>query len=302
MRCGLDWSHGALQVAQFWWPLRDPERDPEAAALLARYGQVLDGAEHLRKQGRLELAERADVNAERLANQLNDPAKPATVMIRQPGGAYAQLPELTLATIAAWLYKTPHAPQTEGQLERHLHSAQSERCREIQAALIRDRRPRNGAHPTATIEDKEATAMRQLLTTLLVEGLQQRIGEQLVGPEHALYLHLIARGHNAPGIRVCETCQLVFRATRARQCRRCRKSPSRPRPKPWHHAVYLPDRRLGGRVESRRMVATGTEVVVSLRRGRGPEKMIYEGRCITCGTKFQAADARRRYCFPCRPR
>ena len=48
---------------------------------------------------------------------------------------------------------------------------------------------------------------------------------------------------NLADIRVCTSCNRVFKAARAAQCRACVHSPPRPTPHPRHHSITLPDRR-----------------------------------------------------------
>lgn len=161
---------------------------------------------------------------------------------------------------------------------------------------------RRSRHPSISPGDRKVAASRvrdarSHLSSALQAGLRQRLGQILNTAEERTYVHFVARRAVAPGLRVCQSCLLVFSAPRADLCPGCRKSPKRPRTKPWHAAVAPTDapppqtRTAFARSES------GSRLLLSVSKPRG--RATYEGVCQACGKHFDASDARQRYCDGC---
>lgn len=131
---------------------------------------------------------------------------------------------------------------------------------------------------------------RDLLLALTRHGLERRIGERLVEDEN-VWVHLAARlGVRrrtvvvVPGVRVCEQCGLVFRATRAERCQECRRRPVRIRINPAHAGGWHIAYRVGDRFA-----------------GEDFDRVVhYIGRCVECTALFEATDPRQHLCENCR--
>lgn len=102
-------------------------------------------------------------------------------------------------------------------------------------------------------------------------------------------MHLIVRGLEPRGVRVCGECLAVFEAPRARLCDRCKK-PIRLNHKPHHKTVVLQDR---GAVPIKIMptlpMPAGASLHVATTAPRGPVSTSYRSVCAQCGEDFSTA-------------
>jgi len=125
-------------------------------------------------------------------------------------------------------------------------------------------------------------AMYPHLRTVMREGLERWLGVFLRGEFYETYLELLANGAPLPeGLRVCESCALVFATRRKRGARRCAHCHHRPRARA---PLTILERPSGGYV-SRGLPGFngGTRVV---------------GSCEACGATFYAEQANRIFCSP----
>jgi hypothetical protein len=139
-----------------------------------------------------------------------------------------------------------------------------------------------------------------LLAAVLEQGLSRRIGHQLRGAELSVYQYLQALGYETNGLRVCEECCLVFRASRTWRCLRCRRSAVRTNRQPWHLEVRPADRAAVPRAATattRR--SNGSTLIVTTSRPRTSAKTTYIVSCQSCPAEFAAREARVRYCPTC---
>ncbi len=282
---GLNWSHDALQRTLLYRRLRAESK--QDLALLSQHLTLLLDAERAAQRGNLTSADRLTDRADRVARQLEDASEPANVLIEESRDVYAELPAPTVQAVAAWLYGTP-ATLDAKRLRELLPRAEHERCRQVLARIAGlDHQPEAIPLADRTIDP--------VLSSVLDEGLERHEGQYLRDTELTLYLHLLARGYQPNGGRVCERCQLVHRARRARACQRCRKSPPRHQPKPWHRSITI-----GTRIPTRApvLIRHGNSLTASLTRDRNPPTTIYTGRC-TCGDLFESTQANTRYCENC---
>lgn len=116
--------------------------------------------------------------------------------------------------------------------------------------------------------------------TVMREGLERWLGVFLRGEFYETYLELLANGAPLPeGLRVCESCALVFATRRKRGAKRCAHCHHRPRARAPLTALELP----AGGVISRGLppLNGGTRLVKP---------------CLSCGTIFFAELASRAYC------
>jgi hypothetical protein len=282
---GLNWSHDALQRALFYHPLRD--ETTEDKRVLDRHLALANDAERAKGRGDLVTADRLAERAELWGRQLDDQTRPANILIEDADGGCAQLPPLTLATIAAWLYGTPAALDSD-VVAQLLQPSALEQCRDVLKRIV------NLDHSTRAMPSSSGKN-DDILSAALQLGLERHEGERLVGAQLTPYLHLLCRGYQPTRLRVCERCQLVHHAARARTCKQCRKSPRRLKPKPWHIGVAV------GASASGRTAAIfrhNNSVMGSLTHDRRPPKTIYIGLCV-CGNRFQSTRANTRHCKDC---
>jgi hypothetical protein len=115
-----------------------------------------------------------------------------------------------------------------------------------------------------------------------IEGLERRRGS-LLGSTERVWIHVAARGLDAPGLRVCEQCALVFQAPRARRCPECRRRPLRIPVRPLVRGGHHHDVRVGPRWGS----------------GDFDRTVTYFGRCVECTAGFASNDVRTRLCANC---
>jgi hypothetical protein len=116
----------------------------------------------------------------------------------------------------------------------------------------------------------------------LRQGLERRVGSLLEGEED-IWLAFAARKYTAPGLRVCEQCSIVFRASRAKRCDPCRRSPVVPKLFPVATDGWHLDFRIGGRWSS----------------GEFERVITYITICRECERHFDTTQPRRRLCHNC---
>lgn len=143
---------------------------------------------------------------------------------------------------------------------------------------------------------------RAVLTAAMREGLERvmrplpfgqapygrPVQSHLRGGSMVVFCNLLARGIETPaGLRVCEQCEVVFRAKTRRACRcgECRAAPARVTLKPWHD-----DFRVGPRAS----VLLGAPGRADLMR-----TVTYFGKCKHCGHRYATSHPMRQTCANC---
>jgi hypothetical protein len=287
-----------LHAGQRWLPLTD---SPSLDRVLERVARLVDEAETLRDGGLHLRAELLERRAEQLLRAAEDTRRLPAVVVPH-GGGYEEVRPPTRHDLAAWLFDLPAVLGAQ-TMDTSRAAEESERVTAAGMALFafhatdRDRTEqiRAGyADPETVACADDARASLQLL---LSQGLQARLGTYLGGASLRVYNYLAASGIHARGVRVCESCTIVFSAPRARRCRACSRSPIRISPHPWHLAIQ-PGR--GGPVTQTVVRLGRTDAGATLRIdtswSRRPTMTMYVVACKTCDAVFQATDARSRHC------
>jgi hypothetical protein len=290
-------SHDALQVREVCLRLRT---DSAAAGLHARHQHLLEEAQFLRARSQHVLADKVEARAERVLRELEDLATPPILVVAD-GEGLVELPAVTRSALAAWLYDTP-APITDPQLDALLDTDQRTRLDLAMRAFAGHYRAQRALDEGCNAAGAAETRFRLALSAVLEAGLRRRLdGGRVIGPERAVYLHLIARGFTSSALRVCASCARVFRTSRARTCASCRRSPMRPKRREWHQAVHAGDRSAFKKtstaaIQNRDGSAT---IVMTVASPRTRARTVYVAACVECGRSFEASDARVRYCSDC---
>lgn len=230
----MDWSARALQSADVQRPLLPPERSSAVAALWARCSRLAARHKSCLELGNLASADRFAAEHERVAAQLTDPQRPASLLVHERGKERSVIPPIDVELAACWLFATPY-PLIEIRLAELLDP--DELCEAQQLATTL-------ADPEPQLERERSAEARpdlEFLDRALKQGLVLRLGEQILGPEELVLVHLIANAATCPGLRVCEACRVVFEAPRAVRCRACRKNPQEVFVEDWHTAVAVGD-------------------------------------------------------------
>lgn len=141
---------------------------------------------------------------------------------------------------------------------------------------------------TAAMRERLERAMRPLPRGQAPYG--RPVQSHLRGGSMVVFCNLLARGIETPaGLRVCEQCEVVFRAKTRRACRceECRAAPARVTLKPWHD-----DFRVGPRAS----VLLGTPGRADLMR-----TVYYFGKCKNrkCGRRYATRHPMRQTCANC---
>jgi hypothetical protein len=228
----MDWSAQALQRAQVQRPLLPPETSSAVAALWAQCSGLGDRHESCLNLGNLASADRFAAEHERVAAQLTDPKRPASLLVHERG--LSVIPPIDVELAACWLFATPQ-PLIEIRLAELLDPEELCEAQQLATTL---------ADPKPQLARERSTEVRpdlKFLDRALEQGLVLRLGEQIRGPEELVLVHLIANAATCPGLRVCEACRVVFEAPRAVRCRACRKNPREVFVEAWHTAVAVGD-------------------------------------------------------------
>jgi len=305
------WSHAALQEARFAYRLRvDPfddtgSQDARLLALFDRAEQRLRDAGKLEEQGRPILAKQALDKSEVLFAAVEDPGAPPSLCLPDGDCGEISIAAPGLSDLAVWVWEL-HTGPAEQDVSAALPADRRHALASLRRALAElPRSDRLAELPTLSAAQRRAFARRaqqarRTLQKALDRGLERRLGQHLTPTEEKVYLHLAGRDLDAPGVRVCEDCLLVFEALSAKRCPRCRHSPARAKPKPWHTAVYLGDRSPAHQTKMSVLpTAAGAALAISITRRRGTSTPLYECPCRSCGEPIRAADASQIYCADC---
>jgi hypothetical protein len=131
--------------------------------------------------------------------------------------------------------------------------------------------------------------LEQELRGIMGEGLRRCEGE--VVPEPEVYATFVSRGIEVAGLRVCESCQIVFRTrvqSPGRLCLTCRAHPPR------YRFFALVDG--GWHVHAR--LGPPAHHFLHGRPGQ-PRKAFYIAICTECAVRFESSHASQRLCRNC---